>query len=136
MEINSREFLKQDRFIKHYYGDTIRALFLIGAVVMLIALPFTTPLLPYPIYFSIAVILILGFLAGMTNPLQPFTAFINVLASTLGSIAFEYTAIQSLSAQSALAFIFFFINQILAIVFFIALYYSVKTLRGPLIKEK
>ena len=125
-----------NRKLEHYYGDTIRALFLIGAVFMLIALPFTTPLIPFPIYFSIAVVLVLGFLAGITNPLLPFISFLNVLASILGAIAFEYTAIQSLSAQSALAFIFFFINQILALVFFIALYYSVKTLRGTLIKEK
>ncbi|MCL4419088.1 hypothetical protein M1146_03215 [Patescibacteria group bacterium] len=131
MEINSGGFFKRGKLTEHYYGDIIRALFLIGAVVMLIMLPFSASMLPFPASFSILIILVLGFLAGFTNPAQEWINFLNVIASGAGAIAFEYAAATvNFSSAHPLVFIFFVINQTLAVVFFLALYYSIKTLRG------
>ncbi len=131
MEIDNREVFRKGKLTEHYYGDIIRALFIIGAVVMLIMLPFSSSMLPIPVSISILIILVLVFLAGFTNPTQEFINYLNVLASAAGAISFEYAAASvNFSSARPLTFVFFIINQVLAIVFFLALYYSVKTLRG------
>jgi hypothetical protein len=116
----------------HYYGDTVRFLFLVAAVIMLLTLPMVSEVLNIPTVISVASILVLGAAAGLTNPKQVWDSAINVFISAAGFLIFETTAVwtyrQHIDTVSAERF--FLANIGLGLIFMIALYFSVKTLRG------
>lgn len=114
---------------EHYYGDVVRVMFMGAALLMIIGLPYFTQqgLLPVPLSVSIFGIVVLGVLAGLINPRQTYTIILNFAVALTGLLFFEYYAISNfLDNQTA----FFIANQCLAILFFVALYYATKTLRG------
>lgn len=123
---------EEDKPIPHYYGDMIRVLFLIAGIIMLLGLPFFKDLLPIPYIIPILTILVVDFFAGLTNPKLNWVIALNLIISLFGFLVFEYTAVSNFSDSHKS---FAFVNQILAIIFFIALYYSTKTLRGFLLKK-
>ncbi len=112
----------------HYYGDIIRRLFIIGALVMAATLPFFSPIIDKPILFSIMAILVLSVAAGLTSPTSPASALLNTFITLAGVVVFESYAV----SQHKIGGIdkFFVLNQLLALIFIVALYYSIKTLRG------
>ena len=57
------------KIMPHYYGGVVRTLFMVAAIIMLVTLPMFDELLSIPTFFSICSILILGLVAGLTNPL-------------------------------------------------------------------
>lgn len=118
---------------KHYYGDTVRKLFLVGAVFMLASLPAMSSYLPVPLYVSILAAICIGVFAGITNPLQTWAAVLDLLISLTAVVIFEYQAVNGYQMYS-FTHRTFWVNQILAIDFLIALYYSTKTVRGMLLK--
>lgn len=128
--------LKNEKFMtRHYYGDVVRFLFIAAAIIMLITLPFINQRLPVPLAFSLIAILMFGLIAGLTSPLQKNTLIINTGVSLVSLVVFEYYAVNSYLKYSALDALFI-VNQLLAIIFFFALYYSTKTLRSKLFEEK
>src|SRR3989344_3298708 len=130
------ETLKNEkRLTRHYYGDLVRFLFMLAAIIMLITLPFLIGKLPVPLYISIMVILAIGVLAGITNPLQKWISILNGLISTAALFVFEYYAVNSFTT-SGVKTLYFIVNQLLALVFLFALYYSIKTIRAMFLKEK
>lgn len=130
------ESLKNEKLLtRHYYGDAVRFLFMLAAIIMLVTLPFLSGKLPVPIYVSILVILLIGILAGITNPLQKWISVLNAVIAVGASSIFEYYAVKSLVAYQVTT-LYFITNQVLAFVFLFALYYSIKTLRAMYLKEK
>ncbi len=130
------ESLKNEKLLtRHYYGDAVRFLFMLGAIIMLVTLPFLIGKLPVPLYISILVILAIGVLAGITNPLQKWISILNGLISTAALFVFEYYAVNSFTT-SGVKTLYFIVNQLLALVFLFALYYSIKTIRAMFLKEK
>ena len=130
------ESLKNEKLLtRHYYGDAVRFLFMLAAIIMLVTLPFLSGKLPVPIYVSILVILLIGILAGITNPLQKWISVLNAVIAVGASSIFEYYAVKSLVAYQVTT-LYFITNQALAFVFLFALYYSIKTLRAMYLKEK
>lgn len=130
------ESLKNEKLLtRHYYGDAVRFLFMLAAIIMLVTLPFLSDKLPVPIYVSILVILLIGILAGITNPLQKWISVLNAVIAVGASSIFEYYAVKSLVAYQVTT-LYFITNQVLAFVFLFALYYSIKTLRAMYLKEK
>ncbi|MEK7608026.1 MAG: hypothetical protein AAB495_00380 [Patescibacteria group bacterium] len=120
--------------VEHYYGDTVRRLFMASGMIMLVGLPFIYDNLPLPLFSSLLAISVVALTAGFLSPIHfPVLAF-DLSISVGGLIAFEYYAVQAYLADEDA---FFALNQALAIIFFYALYYSVKTLRGasPNIKD-
>lgn len=129
------EALRNEKLLtKHYYGDVVRFLFLLAAVIMLITLPFLNPNLPVPLILSILIILTIGLVAGVTNPLQKSTSAITTGISSIALVVFEYYAVTTYLASS-FTNLLFIVNQILALIFLFALYYSTKTLRAKLIEK-
>src|SRR3989338_342757 len=126
-----KEFLNT-RYASHYYGDIVRRLFFIAGLIMLITLSTFKQLLPVPTFVSIFAILIVGFLAGLTNPLQKWVMALNTGISLIGLTTFEYHAV---IGYDNLSDPLFWINQGLAFIFFFALYYSIKTVRGAMLRE-
>lgn len=116
----------------HYYGDKIRVLFFLSGILMLVSLPVFQEKLPVETSLSLVAIVLLTFLAGITNPKQVWLSFLNTAASLIGLVVFEYYAVKNFANFDN----FFIINQLLAIIFFLAFYFSAKTLRGFYLRYK
>lgn len=118
------------QLIEHYYGDLVRKLFMFAAIVMIVGLPFVYQNIPMPFILSLGGIVVLGIFAGLTNPKQVWVMALNFFIALACSIIFEIFAVRAFADQVDF---FFIINQLLALVFLFALYYSTKSLRGKLI---
>lgn len=119
--------------LAHYYGDIVRKMFFLAAILMLAGLPFFNDRLPVPTIWSLVAIVTIGFLAGLTNPVNKLPALINTATSAVAVIIFEYFAVtiyQNLGAD-----LLFLANQALAIIFLVALYFGTKTLRAMMLQE-
>lgn len=121
--------------IDHYYGDIVRMLFLVSAMIMLIGLPVVSNYIAIPAIISVVGILVLGLAAGLTNPKQTWDAAINVAVAIVGFVVFESYAV-SLYQKLGMDNKFFIANLILGFIFLFAVYFSVKTLRGLLLKPR
>jgi len=113
----------------HYYGDTVRVFFVFGALVMIASLPFVAQHIAIPFLVSIVGILIVGVAAGITSPVLRWSSVINVFISFYAALEFEWYAVHWYMMHGAYN-LFFFVNQLLAVNFLLALYFSVKTFRG------
>ena len=124
-------------YISHYYGDLVRRLFLVAGVILILSLPFFKNFVPFPIAASAVGVLTIGFLAGMTSPRHDLVVALDVLISIAGLVLFEYYAVQAypVAASSQDAALFFWTNELLAVLFFFALYFSAKTLRGHVLTK-
>lgn len=120
------------RAITHYYGDIVRRLFLAAGVIMLVATPFFAQFLPVPAVLSLLAVLAISVAAGLTNPLQRWAMLLDVAAALIGLVVFEYHAISRFAEMPPLLFM---VDQVLAVIFFFALYFSVKTVRGVIVTD-
>lgn len=111
----------------HYYGDMVRKIFLICGLVILITLPFLKSNISSPTFYSVVVILVLTFLAGMTNPRLRVVIVGDVVVSLISFCVFAFEAITKFTDLVDLLFI---TNLTLAILFLFAFYWSVKSLRN------
>ena len=116
--------------LRHYYGDVVRALFLVAAVIIFLGIPLTHALPVSTLTFLIVATLITTFFAGLTNPRQYWVALCDAIIAALGCLFFELVAIQTYSAAGTLLNPAFYVLQVLAVNFLIAFYFSVKTVRG------
>ena len=129
---------KYELISRHYYGNVVRAIFLITGVLMLVTFQFFSDLLPVPIYVPIAIMALLVVFGGLLNPAQKWVLMMNTLIPLAGFIVFEYQAAYSymhLSATEPRGPAFFWVNQIISLLFFVATYLSVKTARGRVVTE-
>jgi len=128
-------FSKREPSKKHYYGDIIRRLLFAAAIVMLISLPLFGNLTSIPVMVSVVSILTVAVSAGLTSPRRKNVMIANLVISMVGVIIFEYETFMLKFTESDSA-IFFLVNQGLALVFLISLYYSIKSLRGIMREER
>lgn len=119
----------------HYYGDMVRSLFMLAAVVMIVTLPFVNEQLPVSLPVSILAILFLGISAAITNPLQLWSIITNATISIVAFSIFEYYSVSAYFQYSIFSLLFW-TNQVLAIIFIFSTYYSIKTLRGHILKKR
>ncbi len=124
---------KKGGYIMHYYGDQVRRLFFFAAFIIVFTYPFLSSIMPiYSIFFVIPCTLLLVLLAGTTSPLNKFVMILNIMISFFGVIFFEYNGLQFyiLGAKTFSGILLFMLSHILAISFFFAFYYGLKSLRG------
>ncbi len=129
---------KYEIISRHYYGNTIRTIFLLTGVLMLVTFPFFSDLVPVPLPVSIGIMVLLVVFGGLLNPAQKWVLFMNTLIPLIGFIVFEYQAAYSythLTATETRGPAFFWVNQVISLLFFIAAYLSVKTARGRVVKD-
>ncbi|MBP6884871.1 MAG: hypothetical protein KBC17_03555 [Candidatus Pacebacteria bacterium] len=122
----------------HYYGNSIRSLFVITGVLMTISLPYFSDLISMPISVSLIAMLGLAILGGFLNPVQKWIIVVDTLVSILAFAGFEYYAVHTyLTATPNIQshVYFYWLNQIFALLFFLAVYLSIKTLRGKLLEK-
>lgn len=119
----------------HYYGDVVRILFLIAAVLLMLSVPLYREIFPFDTVSTILFILIIGLLAGLTNPRQYWVVIADSIVSGVSFVLFEYFAFEG---SNGFHFIDtpFYVKQSLALIFFYALYYSVKTFRAEYLERK
>lgn len=110
----------------HYYGDMIRKIFLICGFIMLSTLPFLKENISAPIFYSLLLILILAFFAGMTNPKLRYIVVGDIFVSLVGFSIFAFSAISRFDNFN----LFIVTNLALAALFLYAFYLSIKTFRG------
>lgn len=128
-----KSILGLDKF-PHYYGDVVRILFFISGTLMILGLPLINGTIPVSIHVSIFSILILIFIAGLTNPAQKWVSIVDTVVSSLGFVVFEYFAVVTFSQGED--FLLFLINQTLAVLFLFAFYFATKTVRGFIVRER
>lgn len=119
---------------KHYYGDIVRVLFLASAILMLVGLPAISNYLHIPTPLSVLSMLVLGLAAGLTNPKQLGDAGLNAIIASVGFVVFESYAVIAFREYGG-SDKFFLSNVVLGFLFMVAVYFSVKTVRGLLVKD-
>ena len=99
---------------------------------MLLTLPLFTKLLPVTSLVSVLIVIVLGFVAGLVSPAHRTVVVVNTLVAALGMFFYEYYAVVGYFLPDGTQYrdLFVFTNQALAIIFFFALYYSSKSVRG------
>ena len=122
-----------NRKFPHYYGDISRLFFLLAGVVMLLGLPILNQTVSVPAYISILFVLSVVFIAGITNPAQRLLSVLDLIVALVGFIVFEYYSIKVFTADSI--YFIYLINQAIAILFLLAFYFAVKTVRGFIVHE-
>lgn len=116
----------------HYYGNTVRKIYIAAALLMLGTYPFLAISIPTPYLFSIVAIVGLPILAGLLNPLKERVLIAAMVISAIAVIVFEYYAAYSFPKEK----LFAIINQTLAIFFLLALYLITKTFRAEFLGHK
>jgi hypothetical protein len=114
--------------LPHYYGDITRIIFIVIGVIMLLGLPSMTQVLNLSAAYPIVAIIILGVAAGYTNPKKRGSLLLNIWVSVIGLAAFIYISLFLRSHFFTGGWLF--LNQIIAILFLVSLYFSIKSLRG------
>jgi cation transport ATPase len=112
--------------IKRYAG-IVRKLFLISGLLLLATLPFLETGFSSAIFYSIALILVLTFFAGMTSPKEKQSILIDILVAVAGFVTFAYQATTKFTGFFDL---FFFTNFSLAVLFLLAFYWSIRAVRS------
>lgn len=119
---------------QHYYGDIVRKLFIISGVVLLVVILVDKALLPFNLYFGVLGLLIIVGLAGFTNPKSKSSVLADTVFSAIMFLIFEYFAIAAYVEYDSYFNTVFIFRQLTAIIFIIAFYFSIKSLRGMIIK--
>lgn len=116
----------------HYYGDTVRILFVIAAALLFLSQFIGNPFMTSFSALILAVILVIA--AGLTNPVQSWIHWVNIFLSGLCLILFGSIAITRYQ-ETASIFGSTAIVMLLELVFLFALYSAIKTLRGTLMRD-
>ncbi len=118
--------------VNHYYGDTVRILFVIGAVLILASEFMSAPFLSPVAALILSIALVIA--AGLTNPVQVWIQWVNLLLSGIsvalfGIVAFvRYKESSDITMESL-------VLLLLVVLFVIALYLSTKNIRGILMRD-
>ncbi|MEK7649459.1 MAG: hypothetical protein AAB367_00645 [Patescibacteria group bacterium] len=122
-----------NKYSGHYYGDIVRQLFVAAGVIMVLTLPFYKYILPVPSLIAVLAIIIVDVAAGLTNPRQAWVMKLDLGISLIAATVFEYHAVTGYASQLDPLF---WITQGLAVIFFFALYFSIKSTRGAFLQGK
>jgi hypothetical protein len=117
----------------HYHGDIARRLFVVASLIMLVTLPILNGRLHVSILVSILFIVVLVSFAGFVMPGNKWVIYADFTISAVSTVVFSYDAVVAYNEYS-IKDLLFITDQVLAIIFLFALYYSAKTLRGEISK--
>jgi phosphatidylserine synthase len=130
--------IENKKYVPHYYGDLVRVMFMFAGIVMLVTFPFFSGLIGVPTLLSTLVVIALALMAGLVNPRQKWVLVLNVIVSVIAFLLLEYHAYFAftyLDNSITLHSVFFWVSQVLALLFFLATYFSMKTVRGRYVDE-
>ncbi len=113
--------------VAHYYGDIVRQFFLVAAAAMILGAPFYANNLGAEIPFEILGAIILVALAALANPHSKAMFYANAVAAGVGFLVYESWALMQYTESTWVQFI---LRELIAALFFMAFYFSMKTLRA------
>lgn len=117
------------RVIPHYHGDNVRMLFLVGALVLIVAQS-TGADLPFSTLGSVMAAVVLVIAAGITNPAQKGIHWFNACIAVIGTLVFGTSAVAHYRAGASLFDPSFTFTEALALISLVALYFTTRTIRG------
>jgi hypothetical protein len=117
---------------RHYYGDTVRVLFVIAAALLFISQFINSPFMTTMSSMVLAVALVVA--AGLTNPVQAWIHWVNVFLSGFSLMLFGFIAITRYRETSTVLGSTLVV-LLLVLIFLIALYTAIRTLRGALMRN-
>lgn len=118
--------------IPHYYGDAVRVLFMIAAVLMLVGAPFYAYNLQTDLPFIVGGTVALVCFAALTTPWKQWVVLLDAVISGVGFIVFELWALNEFNDSTQVATL---LRQALAIIYMFSFYYSMKTFRAMLLHQ-
>ena len=125
------ESIPQRHMVAHYHGDTMRIIFVVAAIVLLVAQS-TGAELPMSTTGAVLFAVILVVAAGITNPGAKWIHWVNELLAVLGVILFGTSAVEHYRAGAGFFDPSFIYIEALALLSLCALYLTTKTIRGLL----
>lgn len=117
------------REIPHYHGDETRVIFVIGAIVLIVAQS-TGADLPLSTTGAVVSAAVLVIAAGVTNPAALWIHWFNAFFTFAGTLLFGTSAINHYRSGVSLFDPSFTYLEALAILSLIALYLTTRTIRG------
>lgn len=117
------------RDIPHYHGDGVRILFVVGAMILIVAQS-TGASLPLSSFGTVLAAVFLVIAAGITNPMQYEIHWVNALLSIAGTVLFGTTAVESYRTGINVFDSSFLYVEALALISLLALYFTTRTIRG------
>ncbi|OGG78327.1 hypothetical protein A3A36_00825 [Candidatus Kaiserbacteria bacterium RIFCSPLOWO2_01_FULL_52_12b] len=117
------------REIPHYHGDNTRILFVVSAIVLIVAQS-TGAELPLSTTASVVAAVLLVVAAGITNPEQPGIHWLNAFFAIFGTLLFGTSAVSHYRAGIGFFDGSFVYTEALALLSLIALYFTTRTIRG------
>ena len=128
-EGNGGTSVPPERIVPHYHGDEVRVIFVISAVLLIVAQS-TGADLPLSTFSTVVSAVVLVVAAGITNPAQFWIHWTNAFIAAYGTILFGMTAIDNYRAGVSIFDTSFVYVEMLAILSLIALYFTTRTVRG------
>lgn len=130
-DIVERRGMTDRRKMLHYHGDEVRVLFLVSAVVLILA-ESTGASLPLSASAAVISAIILVIAAGITNPAQPGIHWLNEAVAILGTLLFGTAAVQHYSSGLNMFDQSFIYTEALTLLSLVSLYFTTRTIRGNL----
>lgn len=131
MEVVKAKNMQRELTTMHYYGDSVRSLFIMMAVVMLVTTPFLKTELPVSAFISVFVVLVFSIFAGFTSPKARPVIVLDFIISAGAVLVFGHEMV--LAYNGPFTQLYFWTNTLLSVLSLFALYFSSKTLRGHLL---
>ena len=116
--------------VPHYYGDVIRWFFMAAAAAILLTHPLYANTLRVELPFTLAGALILIILAALTNPHNRNIIAADAVVAGVGMLVYQGWALSQYESSTVLEF---GLRQAIAVLFMVALYFSLKTFRAMLL---
>ena len=123
------------RTVLHYHGDEVLVLFLVSAVLLIIAQS-TGANLPLSTFGAVTSAVILVIAGGITNPAQSGIHWLNAFLSLVGTLLFGTTAIDHYRSGLSIFEPSFMYVEALALLSLVALYFTTRTIRGDIQRPK
>ena len=123
------------REVPHYHGDNVRVLFVISAVVLIVAKS-TGADLPLSTFSTVLSAVVLVVAAGITNPEHFWIHWLNAFLAIYGTLLFGTTAVDHYRAGLSVFDSSFVYIEALALLSLIALYFTTRTVRGIHMRRK
>jgi len=117
------------RNMPYYYGDAVRALFVLSALVLFVAQSAGAEL-PLSSTGAVVSAIVLVIAAGITNPAQSGIHWLNAFIALFGTLLFGSTAVDHYRVGRNILDPSFVYIEALALLSLVALYLTTRTIRG------
>jgi len=123
------ESIPPRREIPHYHGGETRVIFVISALVLIVAQS-TGAIIPLSPFMAVLAAVALVIAAGVTNPNHSGIHWANAFLSVMGTLLFGTAAINNYRAGVSFIESSFIYVEALALLSLLALYFTTRTIRG------